>query len=156
MIPGFSNMPQLQGNDGSIKLKMYINIMDSMTHEGNFISSFVFLTQLLFSPLLLFVELDNSKVLNPSRINRIARGAGRSPKEVNELLDQFKNFEKFFKNAKGLKNLNPRNMHQISNMVPPGMMKQMGMGGLQNMLRNMGGNLGNLANMKLPDGFPGM
>jgi signal recognition particle subunit SRP54 len=133
MVPGLSNLPQLQGNEGSAKLKVYINIMDSMTDQ----------------------ELDNSKLLNASRINRIARGAGRHPREVNELLVQFKQFEKLFKNAKGLNNINPRNMQQVANMVPPGLMKQMGgVGGLQSMLRNLGGSggLGNLAGMN----FPGM
>lgn len=136
MMPGFSNMPQLHGADGSVKLKRYISIMDSMTDE----------------------ELDHSKILNASRISRIARGSGRSTNEVNELLEQFKLFEKFFSKAKGMnmKNLNPRNLHQISNMVPPQMLKQMGKGGLQSMLKSLGGNLGNLANMKLPDGFPGL
>jgi hypothetical protein len=37
MIPGFSNMPQLQGADGSAKLKAYITIMDSMTDKGKII-----------------------------------------------------------------------------------------------------------------------
>ncbi len=37
MVPGLSNMPQLQGNEGNAKLKAYINIMDSMTDKGAFI-----------------------------------------------------------------------------------------------------------------------
>lgn len=51
-------------------------------------------------------ELDDSKVLaknSQSRIVRIARGSGRSVKEVNELLEQFKHFEKVMKKVKGLK-----------------------------------------------------
>lgn len=135
MVPGLSNLPQLQGNEGSAKLKVYINIMDSMTDQ----------------------ELDNSKLLNASRIARIARGSGRSTKEVSELLVQFKQFEKIFKGAKGLgNNVNMRNIGQMANLVPPQLMKQMGgMGGLQSMLRNMGGaggagGLGNLAGMNFP------
>lgn len=38
MVPGFSNLPQLQGNEGNAKLKAYINIMDSMTDQGTQIS----------------------------------------------------------------------------------------------------------------------
>jgi signal recognition particle subunit SRP54 len=34
MLPGFNNMPLLQGGDGTAKLKAYITIMDSMTDEG--------------------------------------------------------------------------------------------------------------------------
>jgi len=133
MVPGFSNLPQLQGNEGNAKLKVFINIMDSMTDQ----------------------ELDSSKVMNTSRIARIARGSGRSTKEVSELLEQFKQFEKVFRQAKGLKNMNPRNLHQMANLVPANVMKQMGgFGGLQSMLKQMG-NMGNMKDLKLPDGFPG-
>jgi len=131
MVPGLSNLPQLQGNEGSAKIKVYINIMDSMTDQ----------------------ELDDAKVLNASRIGRIARGSGRHPKEVSELLVQFKQFEKLVKSAKGLNNVNMRNIGQMANMVPPQVMKQMGgMSGLQSMLRNMGGggDFKNLANMNFP------
>lgn len=38
MVPGFSNMPNLQGADGSAKLKAYITIMDSMTDQGILLS----------------------------------------------------------------------------------------------------------------------
>lgn len=132
MVPGFSNMPQLQGDQGNAKLKAYINIMDSMTDA----------------------ELDNFKLLNASRITRIARGSGRHPREVSELLEQYKQFEKVFKKAKGMKgNINMRNINQVANMVPPQIMNQMGgMAGLQNMIRSMGGGLGG---MKMPEGFPG-
>jgi len=126
MIPGFSNMPQLQGVDGSAKLKAYITIMDSMTDQ----------------------ELDNSKVLNASRIARIARGSGRRPQEVNELLAQYKQFEKII-GTKGLKN--PNNMRNMANLLPPQLMQKMGgPGAIQQMMRQMSS-----GNMKLPEGFPG-
>jgi len=136
MVPGFSNLPQLQGNEGNAKLKAYINIMDSMTDQ----------------------ELDNFKLLNASRVQRIARGSGRPVREVNELLEQYKQFEKVFKKGKGMKgNLNMRNIQQMANLVPPQIMNQMGgMQGLQSMMRSLGGGgAGGLGNMKLPDGFPG-
>jgi hypothetical protein len=44
--------------------------------------------------LLICSELDNPKVLNQSRMIRIARGSGKSLREVNELITQYKAFEK--------------------------------------------------------------
>eukprot|EP00026_Physarum_polycephalum_P007325 Phypoly_transcript_07384.p1 GENE.Phypoly_transcript_07384~~Phypoly_transcript_07384.p1 ORF type:complete len:483 (+),score=96.62 Phypoly_transcript_07384:178-1626(+) len=126
MIPGFSNMPQLQGADGSAKLKAYITIMDSMTDK----------------------ELDNAKLLNASRLERIARGSGRRLQEVNELLAQYKQFEKII-GTKGLKN--PNNLRNMANLLPPQLMQRMGgPGAIQQMMRQM-----QSGNMKLPEGFPG-
>jgi len=131
-LPGFQNLPMLQGDQGSVKLKIYINIMDSMT-EG---------------------ELDDIKLISQSRIIRIAKGAGRPVRDVLELLEQFKQFEKIFSKMKGMKGMNPRNIGQMANMMPPQLMKQMGgMGALQNMMRSMGG--GGPGGLKLPEGFPG-
>jgi len=91
-----------------------MTIMDSMTDE----------------------ELDIPKVLNPNRISRIARGSGRSIKEVNELLLQYKQFEKVV--AK-MKNVRPGRMNQIQNLVPPHLLKQMGgAAGLNSLMRQMG------------------
>lgn len=134
-------------------------------------------------------ELDDSKVLaknSQSRIVRIARGSGRSVKEVNELLEQFKHFEKVMKKVKGLKlgkvplclltpplgrpslsvvgaashsrsalvgnaqggELKGRNLSQMSNLIPPHVMKQMGgMGAIQNMMRSLGGGGGGLGGL---------
>eukprot|EP01103_Thecamoeba_quadrilineata_P021466 TRINITY_DN9874_c0_g1_i1.p1 TRINITY_DN9874_c0_g1~~TRINITY_DN9874_c0_g1_i1.p1 ORF type:complete len:502 (+),score=100.51 TRINITY_DN9874_c0_g1_i1:69-1508(+) len=141
MVPGMSNLlKQAPGGgnvDSSYKIKMFMTIMDSMTNE----------------------ELDNSKLfsakaIKDSRIQRIARGSGRSIKEVNELLDQFKHFEKVMGKLKGMnipKNgkIAPRNLAQMTNMMPAGLVKQMGFGNIQNMMRSMGnmGNMGNMANM---------
>eukprot|EP01113_Clastostelium_recurvatum_P018550 TRINITY_DN2185_c0_g1_i2.p1 TRINITY_DN2185_c0_g1~~TRINITY_DN2185_c0_g1_i2.p1 ORF type:complete len:434 (+),score=136.23 TRINITY_DN2185_c0_g1_i2:134-1303(+) len=136
MIPGMNNLPQMQGDLGTAKLKAYVTIMDSLTDA----------------------ELDNAKVLDPPRIMRIARGSGRHPAEVRELLEQHKNFEKVFSGPKGkgmagLMNkggLNPRSMQQMASLVPPAALKGMGgMGGLQNMLKSMGA-----GGMKMPEGFP--
>lgn len=84
-----------------------------------------------------YAELDDDTLLTTpkkgrdTRIIRIARGSGRSLREVNELLDQFKHFQKIMKKMKGLKvgkggNIAPRNMNQISSMLPAGLVKQMG------------------------------
>jgi len=130
-LPGLSNMPVLQGDQGSAKLKIYINIMDSMTNE----------------------ELDNIKLITQSRIVRIAKGSGRPVRDVLELLEQFKQFEKIFAKMKGMKGMNPRNLNQMASMMPPQLMKQMGgANALQSMMRSMGGGPGGL---KLPEGFPG-
>ncbi|EGG23008.1 signal recognition particle 54 kDa subunit [Cavenderia fasciculata] len=134
MFPGMSNMPMLQGGEGNLKLKAYMTILDSMTDD----------------------ELDGKKQMNPSRMLRIARGSGRHPREVGELTEQKKMFEKMFKKGGGLSNLanmagggkggqmpNPKNLQQLAGMVPPQMMKQMGgMGGIQSML-------GQLKNMNM-------
>jgi len=136
MIPGFSNLLKQAGSnvDSSVKLKIYMTIMDSMTDE----------------------ELDDSRWLNDkntrdSRVNRIARGSGRSLREVAELLTQFKHFEKMMKKMKGMKigkngQMPSRSLNQMSNVIPPHLMKQLGgPGAMQNLLKNFGGG-----------GFPGM
>lgn len=126
MMPGFSNMPQLQGADGSAKIKAYITIMDSMNDQ----------------------ELDNAKILNASRINRIARGSGRKIQEVNELLAQYQQFAKIF-SKNNMKN--PNNMRNLASMMPPQLMKQMGgPGAIQNLMKQFSS-----GNMKLPDGLSG-
>lgn len=128
MVPGMSNLlKEGVGRDSNRKIKNYMTIMDSMTAD----------------------ELDDFKVLTnkhsqQSRMVRIARGSGRSIKEVTELLEQFKHFEKVMKKMKGLKlgkggELRGRNLSQMANLIPPGMMKQMGgMGAIQNMMRSLG------------------
>lgn len=64
MIPGIGQLMQGKGDVGQQKIKAWLTIMDSMTDE----------------------ELDNPKVLNQSRLNRVCRGSGRHPAEVNELV----------------------------------------------------------------------
>ncbi|KYQ93663.1 signal recognition particle 54 kDa subunit [Tieghemostelium lacteum] len=153
-LPGLSNLPQLSGNEGNLKLKAYINIMDSLSDK----------------------ELDGKKPITRPRMLVIAQGSGRHPREVIELLEQFKMFEKTFK-QKGIQNIannmakggapNARNMQQLQNMVPPQLMKQMGSGGFQSLLssfKNMkgGGGMGDISKMMESmgglggKGFPGM
>jgi len=123
MMPGMSNiMPQLKGDEGNQKIKMMINILDSMTDD----------------------ELDSNKPLKePSRINRIARGSGRSIREVSELVEQHKQFARMvdkMKNlGKGRGQMNMQNLAKMANAVPPHIMKQMGgVGGLSSLMKQIG------------------
>jgi len=129
MMPGMSNlMPALKGNEGGAKIKMMITILDSCTDH----------------------ELDSNKPIftkEPSRIQRIARGSGRSIKEVNDLLEQHKQFAKMVDKFKGLGNMtgrghnmnNPQNLSKMANAIPPNIMKQMGgLGNINNLIKQMG------------------
>jgi signal recognition particle subunit SRP54 len=76
MIPGIGvSIPDEQMRVGEEKLKRFKVIMQSMT-EG---------------------ELENPKIINASRIRRIARGSGTSEKDVKELLKQYELIQKFMK-----------------------------------------------------------
>jgi hypothetical protein len=121
MLPdtGFNHL--LKGGGGEMghqKIMHYITIMDSMTDQGIIViiellkssDSFFFNVSLAFicdifgitlSYLLTFLEKDMPKVLNQQRIIRIARGSGRSIREVQELLAQHKQFEKVVEKMKG-------------------------------------------------------
>jgi signal recognition particle subunit SRP54 len=74
MIPGMSEMASATaGQDGGIRIKRFGYMMDSMTDD----------------------ELDNPKLkFSAERIQRIARGSGRHPQEVEELLVEYKRFSK--------------------------------------------------------------
>lgn len=74
MIPGMSEMAGANaGQDGGIRIKRFGYMMDSMTDE----------------------ELDNPKLnFTQVRMERIARGSGRHPREVEELLVEYKRFSK--------------------------------------------------------------
>uniref|UniRef100_A0A3Q7FTP9 Signal recognition particle 54 kDa protein n=1 Tax=Solanum lycopersicum TaxID=4081 RepID=A0A3Q7FTP9_SOLLC len=128
MLPGFSAemMPQGREKESQAKFKRYMTMMDSMTDEGN----------------------TNPKILTESRIMRIARGSGRLVHEVMEMLEEYKRLAKIFSKMKGLKipkkgdmsslsrNMNAQNMSKV---LPPQMLKQIGgMGGLQNLMKQMG------------------
>lgn len=122
MMPGMSHiMPQLKGDEGNAKIKIMINILDSMTDD----------------------ELDSIKpIKEPSRVVRIARGSGRSIREVSELLEQHKQFAKMVDKMKGLGkirgNMNA-NLQKMASVVPPHIVKQMGgVGGLSNLMKQIG------------------
>lgn len=99
-------------------------------------------------------ELDstNPKLMNESRIMRIARGSGRQVRDVMEMLEEYKRLAKIWSKMKGLKipkkgemSALSRNMNaqHMSKVLPPQMLKQIGgMGGLQNLMKQMGGMAG--------------
>jgi len=120
MLPdtGFNHLLKNGGGDvGQAKIKSFMVMMDSMTDE----------------------ELDNPKVLSGTRLVRVARGSGTSVREVNELLMQYKQFEKVVGKMKGFRpGRGGMNMQQIQSMVPPQVLKQMGgAGGMANLMRQM-------------------
>lgn len=131
MLPGASAelMPKGSEKEGQAKIKRYMTMMDSMTNQ----------------------ELDstNPKLMNESRIMRIARGSGRPVKEVEGLFEEYKRIAKAWSNMKGLGKMAKKgdmsslarnmNAQQMSKALPPQMLKQIGgMGGLQNLMKQMG------------------
>lgn len=103
-----------------MKLRGFMIIMDSMTGP----------------------ELDDPEIwktkTKESRVRRIARGSGKPLRDVEELLVQYMEMAKRLK--KGLKGLpvkgngkmTQRNLQQVSSMLPPQMLNQMGgMGALK-------------------------
>ncbi|OWM77517.1 signal recognition particle 54 kDa protein 2-like [Punica granatum] len=125
MMPGYREqmIPKGQEKESQAKIKRCMTIMDSMTNQ----------------------ELDstNPKLMNESRILRIARGSGRQVKEVMEMMEEYKKLAKNMKSVipnKGNKNLLSQNMNaqQMSRVLPPQMLKQIGgMGGLQSLMKQM-------------------
>jgi len=142
MIPGFSDQLMSKGSEqeGNARLKKYLTIMDSMND----------------------IEMDCTDITKlpnmPSRIVRIARGSGTMPRDVQELLEQFKLFQSMIGRMKDL-NLNniksPKDLQKLQKSLPNVMKGMPGMGNLDMnaMMKQMqkGGmpNLGNLANMNL-------
>ena len=99
--------------------------------------------------MMFYIELDDPKAFavkktKDSRVVRIARGSGRSAKEVNELLDQYKHFQKMMGGVAKMGigkggQINKRQLSNMANMMPPGLMQQMGgMGGIQNLMKQFG------------------
>ena len=99
-------------------------------------------------------ELDstNPKLFaDPRRVIRVARGAGRHPLEVQELLEEYKKMDKIWSKMKGLKmmtgggkkgemSMSARNMNaaQMARALPPQMLQQMGgLSGLQGLMKQM-------------------
>ncbi|XP_077861434.1 signal recognition particle subunit SRP54 [Saccoglossus kowalevskii] len=149
MIPGFGSDFLSKGNEqeSMARLKRLMTIMDSMNDE----------------------ELDSregAKLFTRSqgRIQRVARGAGVSVREVQELLSQYQKFaamvkkmggiKGLFKGGDMMKNVNPSQMmklnQQMAKMMDPRILHQMGgIGGLQNMMKQFqgGGGPGGLGGM---------
>ncbi|MBI3860183.1 MAG: signal recognition particle protein [Thaumarchaeota archaeon] len=79
-IPGFSgalNVEELEKAEG--RVKVYKSIIQSMTRD----------------------EKADPQKINSSRLKRIARGSGRSEKDVRELLSRYKQMKGLAKNSKG-------------------------------------------------------
>eukprot|EP00914_Ancora_sagittata_P011554 GHVO01022413.1.p1 GENE.GHVO01022413.1~~GHVO01022413.1.p1 ORF type:complete len:504 (+),score=64.88 GHVO01022413.1:191-1702(+) len=150
MIPGLGNDFMSKGNEqeSMARLKKLMTIMDSMndseldSHEG--------------------AKLFKQR----GRVQRVARGAGVSCNEVEELLKQYTKFAQMVKKMGGIKglfkggdmakNVNPTQMAKlnsnIARMMDPRVLQQMGgMSGLQNMMRQFqagaGGKMGNMFGM---------
>mmetsp|Transcript_3182 Transcript_3182/g.5456 ORF Transcript_3182/g.5456 Transcript_3182/m.5456 type:complete len:506 (+) Transcript_3182:110-1627(+) len=150
MLPGFNSDSLPKGNDkqGQLVIKRFITIIESMSEK----------------------ELDSSnmKLLSePSRIERLARGSGRHPGEVLNLLEAHKHYAKYAtqalkaanlpKNLKSLKGdvpMNTRNMAQtmqkMSAALPPALLKQIGgVNGLQQLMKGMeGGKMPGMPSLK--------
>ncbi len=78
---------------------------------------------------LICLELDSDKpIKEQSRLARIARGSGRSIKEVSDLMEQHKQFAKMVDKMKVFTKggMRGNNMQKMANIVPPHIMKQMG------------------------------
>ncbi|KAF7488368.1 Signal recognition particle 54 kDa protein [Sarcoptes scabiei] len=137
MIPGFgAELAKCASEAESMsRLKRMMSIMDSMADS----------------------ELDSregAKLFSkqPTRIVRVARGAGVTQREVQELLSQYTKFAAVVKKMGGIKglfksgdlakNVNSAQMaklnQQMAKMIDPRVLQQMGgMSGLQNMMRQL-------------------
>jgi signal recognition particle subunit SRP54 len=134
MLPGMSAdlMPKGGEAEGQARMKRFLCIMDSMTDA----------------------ELDSDnvqKMMTESRMKRIARGAGRHLREVQDMMEMFKSFQKAIGKMKGMKmptgmpgmhggKMNPAAMpaaaSQMAKMLDPRMLQQVGgVGGLQSMMK---------------------
>jgi signal recognition particle subunit SRP54 len=128
MLPGLpQGMMKGKEKESTQHLKVFMTMMDSMTD----------------------FELDHGqvkKVMNPSRINRIARGSGRSVAEVNDLLKAYTKFEEMVKKVGKMRfkqmakdpsaMMRGNQMAQLAKAIDPNVLKQMGgYGGLQNMMK---------------------
>ncbi|HKT22739.1 MAG TPA: signal recognition particle protein Srp19, partial [Nitrososphaerales archaeon] len=79
-IPGFSGQVDSKELDkAEDRVKVYKSIIQSMTGD----------------------EKDNPETINATRLRRIARGSGRSEKDVRELLTRYKQMKTLVKNSKG-------------------------------------------------------
>jgi signal recognition particle subunit SRP54 len=93
MIPGFSKLaPHLPEDEGEERLKKVEAIILSMTYE----------------------ERHNPAIINGSRRRRIARGSGTTPKDVNQLLNQFYQVQKLTQSL--TRGKLPRNMMNMFNI----------------------------------------
>lgn len=171
MIPGFNDfMTKGHEQESTKRLRKLMTIMDSMAEdeldssEGHrlfknnegmgilyaYLDSYpdtVFMIPCLRNT----VIFDTIKFSYPisARIMRVARGAGASPRDVLELIDQYQKFAQMvkkmggmglFKNGDLSKNMNQQQMSKLNmhmaKMMDPRVLQQMGgINGLQNMMK---------------------
>ena len=110
-----------------VRIKKWMTMMDSMNDA----------------------ELDETKMLAPSRILRIARGSGHHPHEVMELLEQFKLMQttmqktmkknkKMGKGGMDLHNMDAATVAQMMHKMNPQMLAHLGgQAGLEQMMSEM-------------------
>jgi len=99
MIPGFAGKVSEKDMEASQeRLKKWKVIMDSMTED----------------------ELDDPKTIKSSRVIRIARGSGTTPKDVRELLKQYNNSKKAIKGFMGNRKMRRQLMKQMKMDEAPG------------------------------------
>ncbi|XP_037071896.1 LOW QUALITY PROTEIN: signal recognition particle 54 kDa protein-like [Pollicipes pollicipes] len=137
MIPGFGQDFLSKGGEqeSTARLKRLMTLMDSMS-DGELDSQ---LGAKLFTK-------------QPSRITRVANGAGVTEREVRDLLNQHTKFAQVVKKMGGIKglfkggdmsrNVNQNQMaklnQQMARMMDPRVLQQMGgMNGIQNMMRQL-------------------
>jgi len=160
MIPGFNDfMTRGHEQESTKRLRKLMTIMDSMSdseldaRDGH----------------KLFKNNDGS--YNETRIRRVSRGSGTSPRDVLELIEQYQKFAQMvkkmggmglFKNGDLSKNMNNAQMGKLNQhmakMMDPRVLQQMGgMKGLQDMMKQFqqnggpgggAGGLGGLGGLK--------
>ncbi|CAD6238080.1 unnamed protein product [Miscanthus lutarioriparius] len=117
MIPGGLISDKFNEKGGQAKMKRYMTMMDSMTDA----------------------ELDGTtaKLMNQSRINRVARGSGRPVREVVDLLEEHKRMAKMMSKLPNVKR--PNDINHIANAIPQELLNRFGgKFGLQKLIRQMG------------------
>merc|ERR1719411_1067532 len=154
MIPGLSSVfggggpgagpGQVSDQESGKRLKRLMTIMDSMNDKE-----------------LDDMEASKTFTRQPSRVTRVACGAGVTEFEVHALLDQYKKFsqvvkqmggvKELFKDEKQIQNLNPAKMGKVyqsmAKAMDPHMLRAIGgMRGIEDMMKQMqqGGAIGGM------------
>mmetsp|Transcript_13328 Transcript_13328/g.24140 ORF Transcript_13328/g.24140 Transcript_13328/m.24140 type:complete len:524 (-) Transcript_13328:296-1867(-) len=144
MIPGFKNlMGEGKEEESEKRIKRFMTILDSMTNK----------------------ELDGDNTVfnrEPSRIIRLARGAGVTERAVHEVMETFKPFKRVAAKLKTLGKSgldfnkmrgNQKNMtiNNLASAMSPQMLQNMGgMGNFQKLISQMGG-MGGMMGGGMPD-----
>jgi len=149
MIPGFKNiMGEGREEESQARMKRFMTILDSMTNK----------------------ELDGDNTIfnrEPSRIERLARGAGVKLRDVHEVMETFKPFKRVAAKLKTLGKSgmdlskmrgNQKNMtiNNLASAMSPQMLQNMGgLGNFQKLMNSMGG-MGGLGGLMGGGGAPDM